>query len=722
MTELSAPYRFVPLSRYILRPSWASHVSHDHPFNDGVCGELELSLTAHTRLCVGGKQRPANEKEAGLVEFFRTPEGKLAIPGSSLKGMLRTVMEIACFGHFQQVENQQLGVRDISRGNNFYSLAMNRMPISVGWLRFDAGEWRLTPCSYVRLNQQKLIDHFRISKELWKKTSAPEKRYNLLNGLQGVSFNTAPYPYDCKLEAVDLGAGEHHGTVVVTGQPGKPFDSGKGAKKREFIFYNERPDALTTISPEVMQGFLHIHADSAEWKYWKAKLNQPVGNFPGVPIFYHQQAGQVISLGLSRMYKLPYKHSLHDAIGHTQPAHVMAEQPDMAGLVFGWLDEQSADQNLRGRVMPSNLHTEELPSLRRDGPVVLSTPKPTFYPAYIHQPRESGAYKTLMDKDAELAGWKRYPVREDADVPELTDLVKKNKKVQTYLETVPKGTTFSGKLRVHNLRLVELGALLWCIDFGQRDQCRHALGLGKPLGFGQVALNLQVARLKHNDIAHSAVSSDTLLQAARTAFEHYMDNAWQQATGGSEQSWEKSPQVTHLLAMADPVNARGNYLSAYSEHKQFMEAKQGEVRLSSYVGHQPETSIKEALGAPPGDTASLESLLAEAEKRQAEKRQLEEETARREQREQEKATMSPEQKLLADIEDRLQADELNKTQVEKLAKDLLALTKMEYDWELADQECICALGQRGLELGNQLAKTKLQKAAEKVIKKFCTNS
>ncbi|MGS2743861.1 TIGR03986 family type III CRISPR-associated RAMP protein [Halomonas sp. LS-001] len=583
MTELSAPYRFVPLSRYILRPDWAGHVSHDHPFADGVCGELDIKLTAHTRLCVGGQQQAPGDNTPGLVKFFRTPDNQLAIPGSSLKGMLRSVMEIACFGHFQQVEDQQLGVRDISKGNNFYSREMIKKPVNAGWLDFEDGQWKITPCSYVRVHQEELLRYFKIDEQDWKskKGNTVIERYRLIKGQRFVTYDTRPYGKNKKKEAFRMGYGNQEGYVVVTGQPGSYYDK-DGAKKREFIFLNESVKKKKVVNNSVMQGFLSIHESSEEWGFWKLKLFSKSKRFKGVPVFYQLDDNkEVASLGLSNMYKLPYKNSLHDAIRNTQPGHVTAENPDLAGLIFGWMNEENASQNLRGRVMPGNLHAEGLPALREDGPVVLSSPKPTFYPAYIHQPKRGRDYKTLMDKDAELAGWKRYPVRQAAEVPELTELVKKNKKVQTYLETVPQDTAFKGKLRFHNLRLVELGALLWCLDFGQRTQYRHALGLGKSMGFGQVALDIQAASLTHNDPTQKAVASEALLQAARSAFETYMNNAWQKLAD-SVKCWEQSPQVTNLLAMAEPSNARGQNLQAYSSPQHFVKAKQKKLRLSSY--------------------------------------------------------------------------------------------------------------------------------------------
>ncbi len=132
MSQLSAPYRFIPLSRLILLPNWANEVSHDQPFKDGLCGELQLRLTTYTSLCVGGEQDKATEREPGKVHFFRTPDQRPAIPGSSLKGMLRNVLEIASFARFRQVEDQRLGVRDISESSNFYCKKMVQDPSRAG--------------------------------------------------------------------------------------------------------------------------------------------------------------------------------------------------------------------------------------------------------------------------------------------------------------------------------------------------------------------------------------------------------------------------------------------------------------------------------------------------------------------------------------------------------------------------------------------------------------
>lgn len=69
----------------------------------------------------------------------------------------------------------------------------------------------------------------------------------------------------------------------------------------------------------------------------------------------------------------------------------------------------------------------------------------------------------------------------------------------TISEWVKPGATFRFTLRVDNVTGTELGALLWLLDLP--DRAYHKLGLGKPLGFGTVRVeaNLAQARLYTSD-------------------------------------------------------------------------------------------------------------------------------------------------------------------------------------------------------------------------------
>ncbi|KAA0874793.1 TIGR03986 family type III CRISPR-associated RAMP protein [Nitrincola tapanii] len=716
MTELSAPYRFVPLSRYVLMPEWGKKVSQDIPFSDGVTGELQIRLTAQTPLCVGGKQSLANDHTPGSVYFSETPDGHHAIPPTSIKGMLREVIKIAGFGRFDQVDDQQLGVRDISKGRNFYSEAMNRSPVSTGWLNYVDGRWQITPCSYVRIEQEKLIKHFGISAQDWNSRKTAAERYQLLGDTPALNFDIEPYKYDCKQQACQLGKGRHKGRVVVTGQPGADF-KGRSGKKRDFVFYAEDPEQTLTVSPHVMKGFISIHEDSSEWKSWKDKLKADQLEL-GIPVFFHRKGEEVVSLGLARMYRLPYTNSLHDAVANTQAAHLEAGLPDLADLLFGWIDEDAEGVSARGRVWPGWLYKTSEHEAVFSPATVLSNPKPSFYPAYIKQ-SANGKYTTLMDSRAELAGWKRYPVQKDYEFPQLSELVARNKKVQVRLQYLPKETQFEGRLRFHNLRLIELGALLWALDFGQRDELSHSLGMGKPYGLGRVKLEINTIKIRPNGNQVSLMQ-DNIETAARYAFEHFMDQVWQKATLDSEARWRHSPQAVTLLEYADAEQSSEKELRYYEQPKAFVQAKQeGDgLRFSQQVA---DVELKDTDLTPTAfDNVPLEQLNELAAEAEAQRRAQQQAIADKKQREAERAEMSDEERLFDVVKTYVESgSELSKTEKDNLAKGINGITDAWSYWPDDSRENVVAFAQSELvKFCDALGYKKVTKAANKLVKRI----
>ncbi len=138
LTEITAPYNFVPLNNQIVQPEWASQVSHDWPFSDGLSGSLDVTITAETPVLVGA------EKEGGSVTPFQLPSGQYALPGSALRGMIRNMLEIATFGRMGKVDDRKYGVRDL-QNRPLYGKHMTdtvgqnvfKAKSKSGWLRFS---------------------------------------------------------------------------------------------------------------------------------------------------------------------------------------------------------------------------------------------------------------------------------------------------------------------------------------------------------------------------------------------------------------------------------------------------------------------------------------------------------------------------------------------------------------------------------------------------------
>jgi CRISPR-associated protein (TIGR03986 family) len=715
MSEITSPYNFVPLSSFILRPDWAPEVSHDQPFSDGVCGELELCIEATSPLCVGGEQQDSTEQSPGKILFNRTPNGEFAIPGTSLKGMLRNVLSIASFGHFRQVEERRLGVRDISSAKNFYSLAMNREQIYTGWLTFQDGRWDLAACNYVRVHHELIIDHCRLNKEAWlnRENKTAKARYGLVGGLRPVTFNTQPYKFDCKVEAKSLGQGEEHGYLVITGQAGADYTKPKG-KKREFIF-TEPTGACSPVNQQAMADFMFIHTNSEEWHYWREQIGPAQ---PGIPVFFHKDTqGQVKSMGLARMYRLAYDNTLHDAINNTHTGHQQDRAPDLAELIFGLLSDEIENDSLRGRVNIGLALADKACEPTYTVPMVLSGPSATFYPSYIKQTKNE-EYITLMNKDAELAGWKRYPVRDYINTSVPAD----NNKIQVQLETLPKGTRFVGKLRMHNLRLCELGALLWALDFGQRNTHRHSIGTGKPYGYGQIAITVSQHKLRCNTPNDN--EAETLLLAARYSFDELMQAAWQSAVANTDVSWQQSPQVIQLLAMADPAEASGQHLDYPSEPKEFSRYKTSKERLEPYAvaAEIKEPDRQHPLTRSSVPTKSIDAFIIQAQQEKVRIEAAALAATARDQRAAAKAKMSTEDRILENIVDLLKQAEssLSATDEKKLAQLFNSAHANASTPEKMDIPKLLVLAKTGQELASALGKdtTKLGKAIKKILRDF----
>lgn len=579
---IQAPYRFVPLSNLVVLPDWASKVSHDKPFKDGICGELEISITTHGEMCLGGEQVAATIQEAGQVRFYRTPDDKVAIPGSSLKGMVRNVLEIATFSRFKQVQDQKLGVRDISEANNFYAKEIVSKPVSSGWLKFEKGEWVIYPCRFARVHQKEIIENFNIRYDDWIKIKSAKQRYDLLGVCPPIQFNEGARNKNGQLTANIVVGATLSGHLVVTGQPGSFYQKNDiskptAAKKSEFIFY-ENEAASLKVTAKTMSEFRQIHEETVEWKYWLSKLSNLSR---GIPVFFHREKDQIESLGLAMMYKLAYKNSIHDAINHTSDLHVNHSSPDFADLIFGYLGEDGS-QGLKGRVNIGQGTLQSAVIMSWTRLTVLSAPKPTYYPAYIRQNKSDG-FNQLMQKNVELSGWKRYPIK---PVHILPPPDKSQSKVQVKLETVAKGTVFSSKIRIHNLRPVELGALLWSIDFGGNRSLRHGLGIGKPYGLGQVGLSIEDAILRRNDRVQIVDNQDFLL-ACRLEFEAYMNQVMR--TANLNTTWQKTGEIQALLEYAKE-DIHANDLDYLPTPKAFADLRKREnIHEFRNVFHQRES-------------------------------------------------------------------------------------------------------------------------------------
>ncbi|MBX2796501.1 MAG: hypothetical protein KTR31_02495 [Myxococcales bacterium] len=390
---------------------------------------------------------------------------------------------------------------------------------------------------------------------------------------------------------------------VAKGQPSTydpdrpPRRRGGHPKHHDFVFHGWAGAPLP-VSARLFRDFEFAHADRGqqnrlsgasqpndEWAFWRRRVF-PEGPstaahsgalHEGVPVFFLLDAnGQLQAMGLAMMFRLSARTSVRQAIERVQP-EVGSPHPDFAETLFGRvpdpgrgdaLERREAVRDkkqyaLAGRVSVAVARAEG--AVRpgdRVGPLVLATPKASYYPSYVEQgltpatgpakdSKNAHKYTTWMERRAIPRGWKRYrPIEGHATItpprPRTGDGSKELslESTGTSFRPLPAGTRFQGRIRLHNVRPVELGALLWALDFGGADGTFHKLGLARPLGYGTISVRLMRGRLR--DSAGASFSPDGCVDVFRA----FMDQQWQ-ALGGTG-AWEGSRPIRELVALARP--------------------------------------------------------------------------------------------------------------------------------------------------------------------------
>jgi CRISPR-associated protein (TIGR03986 family) len=720
-------------------PDWAHLVSHDVPFEDGYCGTIEYRLEAKTPLLVAGDSGPNGEKQFG-TRVNGSGKRIRIIPGSSVRGMLRTVLEIASFGKFQRLSNKALSLRDISKGGALGGLYGERltqvMPDGAfrarsrgGWLRYDPqqGQWWLRPCEIARVEHALLAE--KINEQSFRPISGGRDpkpltaheaytkwmrraKLDVTFHIDHKSGTRHEHPRDERTKRAKLlvytkvqdinppgaTADLERGVLVFTGSVGK--------KHMEFIFYTPRgqqPREEIKVPREVIAAFNQVHAKEGEGKAQEGTSSpkDTLGNLrkvftdpkQGIPVFYLSRndldEGPPVAIGLAQMFRLAYENSLHEAIKRLSGDH-FDPSPDLAEMIFGRVagrapkdrDAVAEDRTLRGRVAFDTLEEQAVNGsyARELAPpaVILGSPRPSFIPYYLHQPSAGRGTKLRAARDSkgrELyepksgkprvsysglsvqsavsgrdsnmpvdrqippsypRGWKRYPVRElqltapayplpawqqssnGAEGDGQRRHERKDSEMAVSLRPIDAGATFTGRIRFHNLRRVELSALLWTMTWGNETsrQQWHSLGMGKPFGWGGCTLKVTKLEARRNDgdqdepvdLSQAVNSGADADRALLDAFEHHMESVYadwdaegDDGASRAAATWSRSEQIQELRAMADPAMAAGSWreLLRYPEllpkqkRNDFATIKEDGLVLARCGGHWADAASRE---------------------------------------------------------------------------------------------------------------------------------
>jgi len=605
---ITAPFNFVSLSEKVFFPDWAEKVSHDVPFEDSQSGSIDITITAKSPLFI----RNHSSDRANPSTEFCNHNGEYYIPSSSVKGMIRNVLEIMSFSKMgkDSYNDDTYAVRDI-RNRELYMSKMTPDNTFCGWLKKDVDGYVIEDCGKpgrIKHDEIDKIYHMNFASKFKHGTfgnKAKDKtakfKYELIKD-KNFTHNFSYLKKDVNREIYTYHEyGKSKGTLVLTGQPSarnEPQGRKPSGKVYEFIFF-EPKDELK-VSKKSMEDFWFAYFDkrttepkeSPDWTYWKKKLDDDTlpKEERKVPIFFQKNGKEVLHFGLSYLYKLPYTNSVSGGIPETHSD----SRKDLAQTIFGYIGEGDA---LKGRVQFSHFKAVENIKPLKEEREILGTPRASYYPMYVKQ--NGKLFTTFMDNGFSISGRKRYPIHKNG-VKKTEDTGNEN--VGTTFAPLDKSVIFKGKLRYHNLKKVELGALLSALTFHDTKGCFHNIGMAKSLGYGKIELKIDGIEVRE------------FLKAFETELTTTIPN------------WAESEQLTELLTMATEQNNSGRAKLEYMKLEDFASNKTGNkdyLRNYSEFETVKKVSVESLISEEDLEVLKLE----QAKRKEAEKKALAQESA-----------------------------------------------------------------------------------------------
>ncbi|MFB6274144.1 MAG: TIGR03986 family CRISPR-associated RAMP protein [Salinibacter sp.] len=508
----SAPYNFVPLPEAVVPAAEAPDDLPGHDTYDPArhTGHFDVTLTTRSPLYIRAPLtvEEFEQQNGDKPEFFYTRDEETpVVPGTSLQGMLRGLVEIASYGTMERVTEEPLFYRTMGRSSlsNHYTDKLGGN-VETGFLRKKRGQYVIKTCEMVRVPRCVLEEFGSL--------------------YQGSGPNKTPHwNGDChQWKNVWVRRGGKRKRIAGQPKSSSEWDEGRlvitgdfPGKEEEFIFFLPDSDSEMLPVPKELIDRFHDDNQITQWQEDAFPRNQPEqgcrerdGMFrrdpasPGDPVFFLREDEDLSFLGRAQMFRLPYENRPVDMVpGELRDRELLDYADALFGYTRGDQDSKGKDSAYAGRISVSSAHLEDGQNdiWYADAPIepsVLSSPKPTCFQHYLVQDtddiKQLKHYDSRPSEDTIIRGHKLYwhDWREgDRSIPKDPEASSTQK---TQFKPVDSGVRFSWRLDFENLSGAELGALCWALhpQGDPEKEYYHKLGMGKPLGMGSVELDAKL--------------------------------------------------------------------------------------------------------------------------------------------------------------------------------------------------------------------------------------
>lgn len=452
-----APYNFVPLNKEVISVGKAQ--GFDSFPGDRCNGYIDLSLTAKTPLFIRGND----------ADFLRKV-GKPVIPGSSIRGMVRNLVEIVSWSKMDpSSKDKPIFYRNVTDANYRHQFS-KYASLRAGWIQVKATDHG---------NRYLLVPAEKIKGQPYLRAKSDP-----MYSVRKVSFKPNDARHNKLNEVYPKGKYQDNGYLIVTGNFNKKkyqWLVGPPQKQKG----NEVTHDVTDIVDQERHDLSRAKENSIKWWIDHLKDNKDIEGF-GTPCFYLQdKRGAIKGIGTTGFFRLPYRNTVRDFLteGHRRDYDKRDGDVDMAHAIFG-------SSEFAGRVFFEDgtaVHYEQ--AEKEQTPKILSSPKITTYQHYLTRrtdgrPRSWNDKNQSIDPNALIRGFKKYWHKQPQQWWDHESKTSNPSPIKPVLA----GSVFQARVRFENLSPPELGCLLFILTLPGANDCCHKLGMGKPLGLGSVEI------------------------------------------------------------------------------------------------------------------------------------------------------------------------------------------------------------------------------------------
>lgn len=577
MTKFVNPYSFIPFGKAPNRedPSLAAQDSAALK-----TGWMDVAVTVRTPLIIPG-QVLSDQNGHVTKDFFRLPNGTYAIPGSTLRGMIRSVYEAASNSCLPFVLDAE---EIITSRTPVYAAFKQRglleyNPVSGEWSLFEANVYKLQdPITRYRVNSVLANGEYSFNGKKYQNAQTvhfiPDGyEASLSDGEENPSgwlqFQKPPAISDRPTRKGNIPA--YH-VCVLTKKNLLFVWKGKDGKRNRQPYLDLKAELEYTISNP--SGNDKANKEDKAHKALMKALEDAAKKGGVLPVWYLE-----INTGSEKEYylspaaigRIHQRRDWREIMGEYAPCTDPKSLCPACRLFGTASNMQGGKLKVKGRLrfgdaLPRHEFTTEEAHLR-----ILSNPKPSAFEFYLERPEVRGQEVTYWNFDYFSTGrnqnmayhalrramprgrkmyWhseKQYSLRN----PGSNEFG--NSKLNSSFKAAPGGSEFMFRLYFDRITEKQLKELQWVITLGDAPsdvRHLHKLGHGRPLGYGSVKLSIL-------NVAERSVTAEGEALQYIPPVPRPTGEDWK-----PECPWDASSDpILSLLAMTDVEKTKGKIVS-----------------------------------------------------------------------------------------------------------------------------------------------------------------